>query len=167
MNDLLILAFLPWVGALLAGAAAPAALVARALYRRRARRRNSSGRCGRCYGEWTEGVEGGVFVVDGIYVCESCAERLRRRLRVVLPALGIGVVIAAAFSALGFLFGGPPLEWWFSGALMPRFVIIVAPTVLLGGGLILRLRLGKKANQRELKTTSDPVDMLESRVATR
>lgn len=156
--DPAILALLPMFGAIAAGVAAPVTIAARALDRWRGRRRNAGSRCARCRNEWSDSAE--LFVVDGLYVCEECAEKLRRFLGLALPALGVGVLGIAALSAIGLLFGSP-IIWNFNGLNVPNWVIGVAPALIIGGGVVGRIALGKHANRHQLRAGDAP-ELLET-----
>ena len=146
MPDPLRLVFALAETAVLGVAAIPVGLAARALYRRRAARRNARGACGQCGGPLLQRSDDALFVVEGRYVCAACATTLRRRLRVLLPVAGILAVAAAVSSAIGALAGGPGLEWWVSSRLIP----LIAPSALLAGGALGAVWVVKWLNRREL-----------------
>ena len=146
MADPLWFVFGPGAAATLAALATPIGFALRKRYRRRAAVRNRAGRCGHCGIDLLEGPEAPIYVVEARYICGRCAPILKRRLLVLLPAVGILAVVAAVSSAYGALSGGPGLDWWLSSRLIPLFL----PAGGLAFGLVGGVRLMKRLNRREL-----------------
>jgi hypothetical protein len=102
--------------------------------------------------------DGEVFCADGVFICDVCAERQKRRWTFVLPAMVLGVVAVGAMSAIGLLLGDP-INWSFMGWEIPTLVVGLLPVTVLGSGLAMRLGLGKGAN-RTLLQSEDSQDLL-------
>ena len=135
-----------WAAAAAVALATPASVALRALRRRTGRKRNTQGNCARCSVEWSaEDLFQGYFF-DGVRICSSCAETLKDKLSVVIPVVWLGVAASLGLSLVGYLTRDPSWVWYWNGLLVPSSVIVLAPTVLLGGGFLLRLRSGRAAN---------------------
>ena len=147
MPDPLWFVFGPGLAGFFGVLAAPIALAVRRKYRRRSARRNAQGACGRCGAAFFQGGDESLFVVEGHYVCAGCASALRRRLWVLLPATGLLAIAAVVSSTAGAVLAGPGLSWWLDSRLIP----LLAPTVLVGGGLIGGAWLMKRLNRDELR----------------
>lgn len=78
--------------AAVAGAGAVAAWM---VDRRRCRRRNAQGHCGACGISWAATSSGDPYLIHGRLICESCAEKARRRMPWELGALAGWVAVAA------------------------------------------------------------------------
>lgn len=155
--DPLALVFGLGASAMIAGMAAPIVFVRSLIWRRRAKSRNRQAACGQCGVSLVEASEG-PFLYSGIFVCGACAETLRRRLTIALPALVGVVLVAGVLSAVGFLLGGPlaggpSLQWWLDG----RWIALTLPSVGLGGAGWLILRHSKRRNQLVQRTA--PVEL--------
>ena len=139
-------------GALLFGA--PLASIAYLAWRWRARRRVGRGSCGRC-GELFAG-DAARFLVTGVLICETCADTLRRRLRIALPVVTIAATMFAITSAAAFvvsrLRGGPPLEWWLDGRWIPLSLPSVGIGLLTWGAVAVSKRMNR------LRASSAQVD---------
>lgn len=81
------------VMAAVAGASALAAWVAD---RRRAGRRNRSGRCASCSTTWAATASPEPYLIHGRLVCEGCAEKAKRRMPWQLGAIAVFSVVALA-----------------------------------------------------------------------
>jgi hypothetical protein len=148
MVDPLFLVF--WPGAIAIGGfvALPVAMGLQALNRRLGRSRNRSWHCGQCNAALArDDVAGNVFRAHGVYICNSCADILRRRYRVALVAVPVVAAIAGVTTLLGIFAGPQPLAWYFGFRLIPVFL----PSVGVGAAFWWRIRAAKAANARELQ----------------
>ncbi len=131
------------ISAIVAGVSAPVGLAVRAIYKRRGRAHNAQSRCAMCTTDF-DSRDGEMFCADGVFICETCADRQKRRWTFVLPAMVLGVVAVGAMSAIGLLLGDP-VAWSFMGWEIPTLVVGLLPVTVLGSGLAMRLGLGKGA----------------------
>ena len=78
----------------LSAVAGVSAVAAWIVDRRRCRRRNEQGACGACGISWAETSSGDPYLIHGRLVCETCAEKAKRRMPWELGALAGWVAVA-------------------------------------------------------------------------
>jgi len=82
----------------LAAAAGVSAAVAWFVDQRRCRRRNERGECAACSVAWGEIRSSGPYLIHGRLVCETCADKAKRRLLWQFGILAAGVAVATGFT---------------------------------------------------------------------
>ena len=138
---------------MIAAVAAPFAILLNRRSKRRAFDNNRKGRCGVCGVVFTnDGTP--LYVVESRFICESCANRERRRLSVALPAAVLIGGITAVSTVAGVVFGGvSDITWWIG----PKLIYVLLPAALLGAGSLTVLR----RLQRQSKLLNSPVSPTE------
>lgn len=140
---------MPFVAPLLAVIVTPVYAVFWALDSWRGGRRNRKGRCAQCARSWNE-VDGPRYIVQARYVCEECADTLRRHATIILPTLlglsAVGLLVGIVDATLHGLWGSPA-AW-----------LLVVPPAAVGGASLASVFLLRRANRRELRR--DGIELL-------
>ena len=129
----------------------PITVMGKLLFRRRGSLRNSESCCGECDRSLAE-ADDPTFVVDGIFVCERCAGKLRRRLLSLLPFGALTVVALVALVAA--MVGGSSIVGQM-GKLGTFLLPFVVPGTIIN---FVALPGQKRANRRVLATPRDDLD---------
>jgi hypothetical protein len=151
------LALLPWIVTVVGAAAAPAVIGLRALGRRIGRKRNARATCGRCKAHFGDADDPEVFVIDGIFVCEGCAEKARKSYKVVLWGVGGFVLLAPVAAAVGFLTHvlGGGWGWWE----WPHLIPLLSPPFIAYFAARWEIRRMVRANRAATSLTEEEADI--------
>ena len=155
MIDPLSVIFVSGAFATMTVLASPVLVLGHTLWRRRAKRLNRKGCCGRCGARFTIDA---LFIFSGVYICPACAAALRSRLKVILPLIAITVIACAVSSGTALVStltqpGGTHIAWWMGGRLIPLLMPSVG-VALATGALI---AVGKRRNQLTQAQSSEQV----------
>ena len=114
-----------------------------AFERWRSRRRNRSGGCATCGVAWESTPAGDPYLIHGRLVCETCADRARRRM-----PWHFGVLGAAAAMATGIAFRGADVT--------AMILFPAASVVVMTFGALQLMKLANRTAQRRIAAGEFP-----------
>jgi hypothetical protein len=122
--------------------------------RSRARARNRQGRCGACSAALPFSADpDDLPVAAGIFLCERCAHRWRRRINASFVVMPLFLTALASTAALGILASNMWPGYWMS----TRLVVVVWPTLSSALAWGLTLRAIRRANRDQQLPAYDSV----------